>query len=74
MTSVQERAEYVARQLDLSGLASLQGYINADTGELRVVDIDTSPPLHAGSHIWAQVLLSMMAHLTIVHKHDLAVA
>lgn len=55
VTRVQEKAERVAQQLGLSGLASLQGYINADSGDLRVIDVDTSPPLQASSTIFAQV-------------------
>lgn len=58
VTKVQERAERVAAQLGLSGLACLHGFVNADTGELKVVDVDTSPPLHPGSAIYAQVRLS----------------
>lgn len=55
VTKVQERVEKVAWQLGLSGLASLHGYINADTGELKVMDVDTSPPLHSASPLYAQV-------------------
>ena len=64
VTRVQEKAERVAQQLELSGLASLQGYVNADTGDLKVVDIDTAPPLHPGSPVFAQVCLSLLIHLT----------
>lgn len=55
VTKVQEKAERVAQQLELSGLASLHGFINADTGDLKVMDIDTAPPLHPASPVFAQV-------------------
>ena len=55
VTKIQEKAERVAQQLGLSGLANLEGYINAETGEVKVIDIDTAPALHLASPIFAQV-------------------
>ena len=60
VTKVQEKAERVAQQLELSGLASLQGFVNADTGDLKVIDIDTAPQLHQGSPVFAQVSLTRL--------------
>lgn len=74
VTKVQEKAERVAQQLELSGLASLQGFVNADTGDLKVIDIDTAPPLHAGSPIYRQVSLHVLQNVRIVALSTLLVS
>ena len=55
LASVQERAEVVARQLGLSGYACLEGFMNADTGSLTVMEVTTLPALDSSSTFLTQV-------------------
>lgn len=55
MTSLQEQAEQIAQLVGLSGVANIQGFVNADTGELSVQNVDTVPSLHSGCLIFKQV-------------------
>ena len=55
LASVQERAEVVARQLGLSGYACLEGFMNADTGSLTVMEVTALPPLDSSSTFLTQV-------------------
>ena len=45
----------VARQLGLSGYACLEGFMNADTGSLTVMEVTTNPPLDSSSTFLTQV-------------------
>ena len=58
LTAIQEKAEIVATELKLAGLASIRGYVNTDTGSLTVLDVNTVPDLTTGSLIFKQVSTS----------------
>lgn len=55
LASVQERAEIVAERLGLSGYATLEGFMDADTGNLVILSVNVLPPLDPGSPFLAQV-------------------
>jgi hypothetical protein len=53
--SAQKCAEALAVGLGLRSIAQLDGFVNADTGELIVRDVKTSPALTDGSPLLQQV-------------------
>ena len=58
LAGIQERAEIVALNLGLSGFATLDGFVNADTGNLTVLEVNSLPALDPGSILFSQARLT----------------
>jgi hypothetical protein len=55
VSSARVRLEIVADRLGLSGAAEVWAYMHAETGELVISDVSTTPDLSPGALIFRQV-------------------
>lgn len=64
LDAARERAVAIADHLGLSGLARVDAFMHADTGELVVLEVDVLPDLSAGSPLYVQVSVHVVQYIT----------